>query len=108
MGLDLEFPQKVLEELRRRAEREGSGVECIVIDAVMACLGFSDSGIKAEAYSKLSEKCLGEAAKLLAEGDYVQASEKAWGAAAQAIKDDLPKRFNGSFEHPIVMPFADG
>jgi hypothetical protein len=35
---------------------------------------------------ELPERYLGEAEELLARGDYVQASEKAWGAAAQIVK----------------------
>jgi len=34
----------------------------------------------------LAKRLLKEAEELLARGDYVQASEKAWGAAAQIVK----------------------
>ena len=37
-------------------------------------------------YSKLSDKYLEDAEALLSEGDYVQASEKFWGAAALMVK----------------------
>ncbi len=37
-------------------------------------------------YSKLSDKYLEDAEALLREGDYVQASEKFWGAAALTVK----------------------
>ncbi|MCC6029356.1 MAG: PaREP1 family protein [Candidatus Korarchaeum sp.] len=39
-----------------------------------------------EIHLKLSEKYMREAEDLLAKGDYAQASEKAWGAAAQIVK----------------------
>ena len=44
------------------------------------------SAEKAEHYLKLSEKYLAEAEELLKRGDYTQASEKVWGAAAEAVK----------------------
>ena len=39
-----------------------------------------------EIHLKLSEKYMKEAEDLLAKGDHAQASEKAWGAAAQIVK----------------------
>jgi len=45
-----------------------------------------DSEERAEFHAKLSEKLLKDAEELLGRGDYVQASEKAWGAAAQIVK----------------------
>jgi hypothetical protein len=41
---------------------------------------------RAELYEKLSEKYIKEADELLAKGDYIQASEKLWGAAALMVK----------------------
>ncbi|MCC5999021.1 MAG: PaREP1 family protein, partial [Thermofilum sp.] len=45
-----------------------------------------DPADRTELYLRLSEKYLRDAEELLAKGDYVQASEKAWGAAAQIVK----------------------
>jgi hypothetical protein len=45
-----------------------------------------DPETKFEVHLKLSEKYLRDAEEFLARGDYVQASEKAWGAAAQMVK----------------------
>jgi hypothetical protein len=92
MSLRLELPEFVLEELRRRAEREGSSMECVVAEAVIAYLGLSDPDKRARIHLQLSEKYLREADEFLAEGDFVQASEKAWGAAAQAVKMVASKR----------------
>ena len=47
---------------------------------------------KAENYLKLNDKYLKEAGSLIDAGDYVQASEKFWGAAATAIKAVAAKR----------------
>jgi len=41
---------------------------------------------KAEDYLELNDKYLREAEALLEKGDYVQASEKFWGAAAEMVK----------------------
>lgn len=41
---------------------------------------------KVENYLKLNDKYLKEGDALLEKGDYVQASEKFWGAAAEAVK----------------------
>lgn len=92
MGLTLELPERVLEELRRRAERESSGAKCVVADAVTAYLGLSDPDTQAEVHLHLSRKYLRGTDEFLAKGDHVQASEKAWGAAAQMVKMVASKR----------------
>ncbi|MEM0439750.1 MAG: PaREP1 family protein [Sulfolobales archaeon] len=40
----------------------------------------------AEHYLSLYKKYLGEAETLILKGDYIQASEKLWGAAAEIVK----------------------
>lgn len=47
---------------------------------------------KAEHYSNLMRKYFREAETFLAKGDYVQASEKLWGAAAETVKAVAAKR----------------
>ena len=47
---------------------------------------------KAEHYSNLMKKYLKEAEIFLAKGDYVQASEKLWGASAEIVKVVAAKR----------------
>lgn len=47
---------------------------------------------KAEHYLKLNNKYLHEAEELLRRKDYVQASEKLWGAAAEIVKVVAAKR----------------
>jgi len=51
-----------------------------------------DPETKAEAYIALSEKYAREMDEFLEKGDYVQASEKAWGAASQILKAVASKR----------------
>ena len=47
---------------------------------------------KAEHYSNLMQKYFKEAEAFLSKGDYVQASEKLWGAAAEVVKVVAAKR----------------
>lgn len=47
---------------------------------------------KTEHYLKLNDKYLQEADVLISKGDYVQASEKFWGAAAEIVKAVAAKR----------------
>jgi hypothetical protein len=59
---------------------------------------------------QLSRKYLREAEEFLAKGDHVQASEKAWGAAAQAAKmvaskKGLELRSHGEL-HKFIMQLA--
>jgi len=49
-------------------------------------------GEKAEHYSNLMRKYFKEAEDFVAKGDYVQASEKLWGAAAEIVKVVAAKR----------------
>ena len=51
-----------------------------------------DMSEKAEHYSNLMRKHFKEAEAFLAKGDYVQASEKLWGAAAEIVKVVAAKR----------------
>jgi len=84
--ITIALPRKVLEVLERRSAAEGRAVEEFVSDAVLERLGIADPEARAELHLKLCEKYIREAEELLAKKDYVQASEKAWGAAAQIVK----------------------
>ncbi len=66
--------------------------------------------VRTKDYLGLNDKYLHEAATLLAEGDYVQASEKFWGAAAEIIKAvaaerDIELRSHGEI-HRFVTRLA--
>jgi len=62
-----------------RKERGGMGIEINFPEKIMRRIN-------------LSEKYFSEAKELLKEGDYVQASEKLWGAASQMVKAVAAKR----------------
>ena len=62
-------------------------VEELALEALVKGVGEGiDPADRAELYAELSEKYLREAEELLAKGDFVQASGKAWGAAALMVK----------------------
>ncbi|MGB9759804.1 MAG: PaREP1 family protein [Thermoproteota archaeon] len=86
------LPEKVLEALREKAESEGKNVEEFISEAVLKQLNVFDPDTKTELHLKLCEKYLKETDDFLAKKDYVQASEKAWGAAAQVVKAVAAKR----------------
>lgn len=82
----LEIPRKLLKNLKRKAESEGKTLEELAGSAILSYYGIDDPEIKAELHSRLCEKYLKDGKELLAKGDYAQASEKLWGAAAQIVK----------------------
>ncbi|MCE2462458.1 MAG: PaREP1 family protein [Dehalococcoidia bacterium] len=58
-------------------------------------------------HSKLSDKYLGDAEVLLKEGDYVQASEKFWGAAALMVKTVAAGRGMEIGSHREIRTFVN-
>ena len=77
----------IYQRLKEEAERRGATVDEVAVEFLEAALGASlDPPERAEFHRGLAEKFLREAEELLAKGDYVQASAKAWGAAAQIVK----------------------
>lgn len=69
-------------------------------------LSQEESNVLTEQHMKLNGKLLKDAKKLLDEGDYVQASEKFWGAAAQAIKAVAAKRRLKIMRHRSISDFV--
>ena len=83
----------IYRRLEAEAERRSAAVDEVVVELLEAALGASlDPPEHAEFHRGLAEKFLREAEELLTRGDYVQASEKAWGAAAQMVKAIAAKR----------------
>ena len=58
-------------------------------------------------YSKLSDKYLEDAEALLREGDYVQASEKFWGAAALMVKTVAASKGVETRSHRDIRRFVN-
>ena len=81
------LPKRIEEKLREESERIGVPEEELVLEALSKILNEPiDPETRVELHLKLSEKYLRDAEDFLAKGDYVQASEKAWGAASQMVK----------------------
>jgi hypothetical protein len=62
---------------------------------------------KVEKYATLNHKYLKEADALIEKGDYVQASEKFWGAASAAVKSVAAKRGTNIRSHERLYHFVD-
>ena len=83
----IELSESFCEKLRKEASKRDVSVKELVAETLSEALGAPlDPRDRAELHLELCEKYLKEAEKLLAEGDYSQASERGWGAAAQIVK----------------------
>jgi len=67
-----------------------------------------DPNEKVELHLKLAEKFLREAEGFLVKGDYVQASEKGWGAASQMVKAVAAKEGWELKSHASLWGYVDG
>lgn len=101
------LPERVVKVLRGRLESEGRTIEEFVGEAVLEKLDIVDPDVRVEFHLKLCEKYLRECEDFLAKGDYVQASEKAWGAAAQAVKALAAKEGRVLRSHASLWEYVD-
>lgn len=92
MGTVLELPSKVVECLAKKSRELDVSLEDLAIEAILSHFEIDDPEVIWEVHTKLSEKYLTEGEELLRRGDYVQSSEKFWGAASQALKAVAAKR----------------
>jgi hypothetical protein len=96
----LTLPKKVEARLREEAEKAGVSEEELVLEALSKFLNEPfDPETRSELHLKLSEKYLKDAEEFLAKEDYVQASEKAWGAASQIVKALAAREGRGLRSH---------
>jgi len=94
------LPKKLEKRLREESERRMGSEEEIVIEALSKMLDKAlDPDERVELHLRLSEKYMGEAEEFLRKGDYVQASEKAWGAASQLVKALAARRGREARSH---------
>ena len=85
--VSLVLPKKIEKKLKEEAEKKGISEEEIIVEAISKALDEPlDPDELVEVHLKLLEKYMNEAEDFLKKGDYVQASEKVWKAAAQAVK----------------------
>ena len=100
------LPPRIEEKLKALAEREGRTPDEVVIEALDKTFGLLDPDERADVHWELCERYLEEARRLLSEGDFVQASEKAWGAAAQALKAVAAREGRELRSHGELWRFA--
>ena len=86
---------------------EGKALEELVSETLLKQLNMTDPDVKVELHLKLCEKYMREAEDLLARRDYVQASEKAWGAASQIVKAVAAKEGKELKSHASLWEFLD-
>ncbi|MCC6029358.1 MAG: PaREP1 family protein [Candidatus Korarchaeum sp.] len=102
------LPKKIERKLKEEAERTGVSEEELVLEALSKALNEPlDPEARLEVHSKLSEKYMREAEDLLAKGDYAQASEKAWGAAAQIVKALAAREGKEIRSHASLWEYVD-
>ncbi len=79
------LPVKLREKIEEESRKLGVSDEEFVVEALFEYLRI-DPESKTDVHLALSNKYLKESEELVGRGDYVQASEKAWGAASQMVK----------------------
>lgn len=79
-------------KLRDLSDTRGISLEEVILEAIYEYVNLSDPEMKSEMHLNLCEKYSRDAEELLSKGDYVQAGEKLWGAAAQALKAVAARR----------------
>jgi len=103
--ISITLPSKIERRLREECERRGASDEELILEALSEFLNI-DPETKAEAHISLSEKYAREMDEFLEKGDYVQASEKAWGAASQILKAVASKRGKELKSHGELHKFV--
>ena len=82
-GLVIRLPRAIAERLEREARRQGISVEEYLVELLAGDL---DPRERAREYIEAARSLLEEAREELERGNTRQAAEKAWGAAALAVK----------------------
>ena len=104
-----EIPSKKLfEKLREEALKKDLSIEELVVEILSKVLNHPlDPSEKVELHLKLADKFLREAEEFLAKGDYVQASERGWGVAAQMFKAVAAKENLELRSHASLWEYLD-
>jgi len=101
------LPKKIERKLREEAERRVATEEEVIIEVLSKMLDEPvNPNERAEIHLRLCEKYIGEAEEFLKKADYAQASEKAWGAASQAVKALAMKRGKELRSHRELHEFV--
>ena len=79
----IHLPRSIAQRLRAEAEKQGMGLEEYLVELATQDL---DPPERAREYAEAARELLEQAREELRRGDVRQAAEKAWGAAALAVK----------------------
>jgi uncharacterized protein (UPF0332 family) len=102
------LPKKIERRLKEECRKTGVSEEELMLEALSKILNEPlDPEARVEIHLKLSEKYLRDAEELLAKKDYVQASEKAWGAAAQIVKALAAREGKELRNHESLWEYMD-
>ena len=102
------MPKKIEKRLKEESEKTGVSEEELVLEALSKILKEPlDPETRVEIHLKLSEKYMKDAEDFLSKKDYVQASEKAWGAAAQIVKALAAKEGKELRGHASLWEYVD-
>ncbi|MGC9086910.1 MAG: PaREP1 family protein, partial [Thermoproteota archaeon] len=102
------LPKKIEKRLKEESEKTGVSEEELVLEALSKILKEPlDPETRVEIHLKLSEKYMKDAEDFLSKKDYVQASEKAWGAAAQIVKALAAKEGKELRGHASLWEYVD-
>jgi hypothetical protein len=89
----------------RRTEEQGLGVDDIVAELITKVIAGGNPEANLELHTRLCEKNLQEGEQMLRDGNYEQASEKFWGATAEAVKAAAAKRGEIADTHAKIWDF---
>ena len=104
----ISLPQKLGKVLKEKAEETGYLPDELAVELLCERLnGELDPEDLVEHYQALSEKYLKDAKGLLSKGDFVQASEKLWGATASTVKMVAAKRDMKLEKHGSLWTFIN-
>jgi len=102
------LPKKIEKRLKEESEKTGVSEEELVLEALSKILNEPlDPETRVETHLKLSEKYMKDAEDFLLKKDYVQASEKAWGAATQIVKALATKEGKELRSHASLWEYMD-
>lgn len=92
----MQVPKQIEDILKKEALQKGIDEEVLLLDKLTRDL---DPEVKLNLYKEKSTELLEEAKKYLERKDFIQASEKAWGACASIVKAYAEKRGLEHYRH---------
>ncbi|MQL56303.1 PaREP1 family protein [Acidianus ambivalens] len=92
----MQLPKEIEDAIKKEAKEKGIDEEVLLIDKLSKDL---DPQTRYSLYKEKAEELLAEARKYLESKDFIQASEKAWGACASIVKAYAEKRGLEHYRH---------